>query len=853
MVRLRGPPVLPCRFAAGATREAPLLWPRHSRLLRGSSPSFVGRIHPWGVPWALGLLAAAGALLACQPRGGGDEAGTGSTFSLEAKDGSSLAVPLSAAAPVRLALKLPAASVVSLQLVLEPPGRVQAQVLDAGGGAVKVFDPAGNGLGSGQVRWVAERSGRYFVELGGPGSGTGDSVARLTFLGLRPAGAADFRAAAADRLAAEAEQLRGREEPSACRKAADLDCTALAVFTELADGRRRAEVLDHLGWIHRKCLEEMEPAAEHYRRAAELFGRSGDFERQAEVLNNLGRCHFALGQMDAAMEAWKAALALARASGSSLAEAAAYNHLALAARYLGEVQTAVSYYDRCLDVLATLGAPLELGRVYNNRGRLYRMLGDTGQAEADFERALDLAKRSGSSALEAIVLTALGQIQEERGDLLAARATLETALELRRKAESQRGLGATLRSLGSVEEKLGELGEARKALDEALRCFREVGSAREEASALEGLGRLAEANRGDAAPELEAALEGYRRVRDPHGEIRILTALASRQLAAGWPERAVPLLETALSRIEEVRGSAASPALSASYFAGQQEPFDLYVEVLMELHRHQPEAGFDARALSASERSRSRALLDLLAAVSAASPASEAGGLFGRKRRLEQRLAFLEEARFELSEGGREASGQLAAVESNLGEVLRRYRAVDGELRRSFLGGADAVPLGVEEIRRRVLDPDTQLLEVRLGERRSFLWLLSAESLSSFELPPRREVENAAEKAYRLLKASHRREARVSADRALEKLGEMLLGPAVGELRGKRLLVSVDGALLFLPFAALPLPTAEGSGRRETLLSRFEIVNLPSASALALARERHARRPRPPGTVAVLA
>jgi CHAT domain-containing protein len=76
----------------------------------------------------------------------------------------------------------------------------------------------------------------------------------------------------------------------------------------------------------------------------------------------------------------------------------------------------------------------------------------------------------------------------------------------------------------------------------------------------------------------------------------------------------------------------------------------------------------------------------------------------------------------------------------------------------------------------------------------------------------------------------------------------MLLGPVAGRLSGRRLLIVADGELQYIPFGILPLPEAGGA----PLVTRYEIVNAPSASALALQRRLAAREPAP-GLVAVLA
>ena len=78
----------------------------------------------------------------------------------------------------------------------------------------------------------------------------------------------------------------------------------------------------------------------------------------------------------------------------------------------------------------------------------------------------------------------------------------------------------------------------------------------------------------------------------------------------------------------------------------------------------------------------------------------------------------------------------------------------------------------------------------------------------------------------------------------------MLLGPVTKKLAGKRLLVVADGALQYLPFAALPIPGRKGE--LVPMMVEHEIISLPSASALAALR-RESRDRKPSAGVAVLA
>lgn len=101
------------------------------------------------------------------------------------------------------------------------------------------------------------------------------------------------------------------------------------------------------------------------------------------------------------------------------------------------------------------------------------------------------------------------------------------------------------------------------------------------------------------------------------------------------------------------------------------------------------------------------------------------------------------------------------------------------------------------------------------------------------------------------------RRERLSAEGARYKeesaaLSRMLLGPVAEGVGGQRLLVVADGALQYIPFAALPNPHV-GGPEAGPLNTDCEVVNLPSVATLAALRLEMAGRVRAPKTVAILA
>jgi CHAT domain-containing protein len=161
------------------------------------------------------------------------------------------------------------------------------------------------------------------------------------------------------------------------------------------------------------------------------------------------------------------------------------------------------------------------------------------------------------------------------------------------------------------------------------------------------------------------------------------------------------------------------------------------------------------------------------------------------------------------------------------------------------------------------LDSDTILLEYALGEERSYLWTVTPNSLKAYVLPQRADIQKLALQVYESLGArsvvksletpAQRSSRIVQADKEFEQaaseLSRLILAPAAGELGNKRLVIVADGALQYVPFAAL----SSSGAAYQPLIVRHEIVSLPSASSFAVQRENLANRPIAPKTLAVIA
>src|SRR5439155_20981938 len=93
------------------------------------------------------------------------------------------------------------------------------------------------------------------------------------------------------------------------------------------------------------------------------------------------------------------------------------------------------------------------------------------------------------------------------------------------------------------------------------------------------------------------------------------------------------------------------------------------------------------------------------------------------------------------------SDGDAAVAERELDTLAAELDQVQSKMRQTspqYAALTQPAPLCVREIQTKVLDDRTILLEYALGAEKSFLWAVTRESLTVFELPKRAEIESAA-------------------------------------------------------------------------------------------------------------
>ncbi|HKQ79523.1 MAG TPA: tetratricopeptide repeat protein [Blastocatellia bacterium] len=638
---------------------------------------------------------------------------------------------------------------------------------------------------------------------------------------------------------------------------------ALRIRGELKDRYGEGVTLNALAMNYRQ-MGRFETSAEYSERALQIGREVKNPETEVSALNNLGAVAFDMGIPDRAIEYHEQALRIIREMKLSSYEADSLNNLGNANAFQGRYERAIQYYEQALALYRGAKNRIEEGRALSNIGIVYRYLGLWDKAIGRLEEALAISQTVKNRSGEGHAIFNLGDAYHSQGRFKQAIERFEQALVIFREVKNRSSEGVALSNIGYAFLSLGQPESAAQYLEQALAINREVANRPAEAKSLAGLGRAYQSlGRGEMAiGYLEQALAIHREVTDRTEEIATLHLFAEAERERGRLDRASALIEECVQLAESLRADIYNPEQRASYFASAQGAYEFYIDLLMRLHRADPGKGYDALAVQVSERARARGLLEMLAEARADIRQGVDRALLERERAL----------MWQINARAQQLTQRRGPEQSSLNREINRledeYHQTRAAIRRAsprYAALAQPQPLSLPEIQQQ-LDEGSLLLEYSLGAERSYLWAITNKSLASYELPKREQVEEAARRVYGLLTARSRsfknetapqRRARLAEAAArlpegARQLSRMLLSPVAAQLGNKRLVIVADGALQYLPFAMLPAPQNNGWSLRP-LITDHEIINLPSASTLAVQRHELAGRQTSPKMLAVFA
>lgn len=632
--------------------------------------------------------------------------------------------------------------------------------------------------------------------------------------------------------------------------------------------RSHAEALNQMGEVY-YSKGDLIKSSELFAHALKLFVEIGDKRGEARARLFSGYMAATIGEIEKATSQYNQALALYRAMGDRSGEALSLAALGVDHSFKQEEEKAIKLHREAMAIFRLIGDRQSEAITLNGVGQAYQNLNEYDLALENYQQALKLYMANGSLDFASGTNYQIASAYRAKGDSKQALDYYDRCVRLSHAAKATRMEAYAMNELAAIYASQGKKNQMLGQYQKLRRFYAAIHDTRGEVFTLNNMGDffLSQSDTAQALAQYRLALPLSRRAGERGLEVSTLYNLARAARAAGDLEEAISKVQESIAIVESLRANISSPDFRSSYFSGVRQHYELHVELLMEMERRRPGQGYAAAALRVSENARARSLLELLAEVGTDIRQGVDPSILERMREVQQLL----KAQYQsgLSGSGR-SEAETAEVAREIDQLRAEYQALQAQIRQHNPREATLMQprnLNLEEIQAELNDGDTLLLEYMLGSEKSYLWAVTRDSLSSYELPSRAILEKKALDLYKSLVArqdagsqqdTDYQKRLEESDRAYDEqarsLSHELLGPVAAQLGNKRLLVVTEGVLQYIPFDALPVPFSQtnkggdvpenDSAETPPLVSQHEVISLPSISTLvSIRRERPGARP----------
>lgn len=550
---------------------------------------------------------------------------------------------------------------------------------------------------------------------------------------------------------------------------------------------------------------------EKWKKVVELSKIKQDKVSEARALHSIGNLLQKFGEIQPALDVNLQVLEMWREQKNRRMELIVAGRIASIWYQSGEYEKALVQNKEVLTLTREIESRSNEAVALSNIGLSYLALGQIETAIVYFEEALSLVGDDRFLIFKATVLRDLGRANIASGNYPKGIEDLKTALELQEKAGSFIDSPPFYLELGKAYLATGESEKAFQLFQRAEALSTETGTQRYEVQALYNLA-LVESRRGNLALAIEK-------------------------------------LESGLRLIEKIRGEIRNKDLRTGYFSTVQNFYELYTDLLIERSKKDKNSNDVALAFEMSERSRSRSLIDLLQEAKVDLQTGIGAELLEKQRALTDELNNKYGLREDLLRR-KSKPEEIDKINAEINALEIEAETVNvkiGQASPRYAGLLSGKPLAAKDVQK-LLDEKTVLIEYKLGERRSFLWLVTNNSIEFFELPKRQKIEEKAVVFYNSIISKDKNEQAKTLELSKD-LSEILLSPVAEKFEHKRIAIVADGVLQYTPFSALASPKVKD----QLLIETNEIMILPSASVLAQLRTNPNNSKQNDKTIAIFA
>ncbi|MEP0859653.1 tetratricopeptide repeat protein [Trichocoleus sp. DQ-U1] len=381
---------------------------------------------------------------------------------------------------------------------------------------------------------------------------------------------------------------------------------ALAIVKEIGDKKGEGTTLNNIGLVHHN-LEQYPKALEYYQQGLALHQAIGNKAGQGATLNHIGLVHHNLGQYPKALESYQQSLVFYQEIGDKRGEGTMSNNIGAVHRSLGQYPKALESYQQALAIAKEIGDKVGEGATLNNIGLVHRSLGQYPKALEYYQQSLAIRKEIGDKEGEGTTLNNIASVHYNLGQYPEALESYQQSLAIRKEIGNRAGKGTTLNNIASVYHSLGQYPKALESYQQALAIVKEIGDKAGEGGMLNNIGEV-HRSLGQYPKALESyqqALAIVKEIGDKVGEGTTLNNIGLVHNTQGKYSQAETILLAAIEVSESLRPRELKDDQKISIFEEQSHTYRLLQQAFVAQNKFED-------ALLIAERSRGRALVDLL-------------------------------------------------------------------------------------------------------------------------------------------------------------------------------------------------------------------------------------------------
>ena len=527
-------------------------------------------------------------------------------------------------------------------------------------------------------------------------------------------------------------------------------------------------------------------ALNSWHHALEYFLKNKDRSSESACYTNLGNVHYSLGDFRKAIDYYERSLEITEETGDRAGKSKCYTNIGNVHYSLGDFRKAIEYYEKSLEIDREVGDKSGESKCYMGLGNAYRSLGDFRKAIDYYEKSLEITEETGDRAAESACYANLGNAYHDLGDFRKAIDYYEKSLEITKEIGDRAGESKCYANLGIAYDNLGDFRKAIEYYEKSLVTMKETGDINSERIVNLSLCRI------HYKPEKE--------------------------LAYKYCKHSIELSEM-------ISGKLVEEEKKIMFSTQTSDAYHYMIPLCLNLKK-------EKEAFNYTERSKSRAFLDLLAATEIRPTVKLTEKL---KSLLQNEQIYLDRLREIQTRHLRQTKisvelGEIDAIREKLDQIYDQIEEFDPEYVYARKGG----PLSLDNMQDMLSSQKRNivLIEYFITEDKAIIFVISSkdDTFSIKTVPLSQEALNKYTEDYPKRMAVYSYFQNI--DKPSLELGNYLIEPVSDYLNKGDLIYFVPyGSLHYIPLHAVEL-------RGEPLIKRHPVVYAPSASIIKFCQSK---------------